>query len=346
MAQVCFVGLDLAKNVFQVHGSDDRGHPVLSKQVRRADVLKFFANLPTCTVGMEACSGAHYWARELGKLGHDCKLIPARYVKAYVKTNKNDAKDAEAICEAVQRPTMHFVAVKSVDQQAVLMLHRTRETLVRQRVQLSNFIRSQLAEFGVVMRPGANAMPRLTEDALRQEDDGLPPPVRELLRQLLDHLRLLIDEVGHLERRIEAWHRGNAASLRLAQIPGIGLLTASALVASIGDVGAFKSPSHLAAWLGLVPRQYSTGGKPRLGGISKRGDVYLRTLLIHGARVVLYHLRTHPNGRMPWLDALMGRCHFNAAAVALAHKNARAVWAMLTRSEDFSGYRSVSLQAP
>lgn len=341
MAEVRFVGLDLAKNVFQVHGADSAGRPLVRKQLRRAEVLRFFANLPRCSIGMEACASAHHWARQLSGLGHECKLIPARYVKAYLKTNKSDARDAEAICEAVQRPTMHFVAVKSVDQQAVLMLHRSRELLVAQRTQLGNSIRSQLAEFGVSLPVGAHLLAQKASAATADySDERLPLLVRSTTELLLTQLRTLQEQIAELERRIEHWHHASDASRRLAQIPGIGPVTASALVASVGNASAFRSASHFAAWLGLVPRQSSTGGKTRLGSISKRGDGYLRRLLVHGAQAVLHWHRARASHQSnAWLAGLLGRRPVNIAAIALAHKNARIVWALLARGRDFAGYR-------
>ncbi len=339
MAEVQFVGLDIAKNVFQVHGADGAGRPQVRRQIRRAELLRFFANLPPCVIGLEACATAHHWARELGKLGHACKLIPARYVKAYLKTNKNDLRDAEAICEAVQRPTMHFVPIKSVDQQALLTLHRSRELLIAQRTQLGNSIRAQLAEFGVYMRVGSWTLTRQVAELVRGPE-RVPAIVRDLVEQLIEQWTQIQKHVSHLEREIERWHRASEQSKRLADIPGIGPITASAVLASVGDIRAFRSARHFAAWLGLVPRQYSTGGKPLLGSISKRGDGYLRRLLVHGAQAVMRWHRAHARQKRPWLDDLLRRRPVNVAAVAVANKNARTIWALLTRGERFAGYRS------
>ena len=340
MAEIRFIGLDIAKDVFHVHGADRAGHPLVRKVLRRAELTRFFATLAPCTVGMEACATAHHWARELSKLGHDCKLIPARYVKAYLKTNKNDLRDAEAICEALQRPTMHFVAMKSVDQQAVLALHRSRELLVEQRTQLGNSIRAQLAEFGVYLRVGSWTLSRQVAQVLAPEDERIPAMVRSLMQLLVDQWTQLQGRIADIEGRIVLWHRGNDESKRLAEVPGIGPITASAMIASLGDAKNFKSARHFAAWLGLVPRQQSTGGKPRLGAISKRGDGYLRRLLVHGAQAVLRWHRARPDGRRPWLDHLLLRRPVNVVAVAIAHKNARTIWALLVRRERFVGYRS------
>ena len=342
MTEIRFIGLDIAKDVFHVHGADRAGHPLVRKVLRRAELTRFFATLAPCTVGMEACATAHHWARELGKLGHDCRLIPARYVKAYLKTNKNDLRDAEAICEAVQRPTMHFVAVKSVDQQAVLTLHRSRELLIEQRTQLGNSIRAQLAEFGVYLNVGSWTLTRQVARVLAPEDERIPPMVRSLMQLLVEQWTQVQERINQIERQILHWHRSNEHSKRLADVPGIGPITASAVMATIGDAKAFKSARHFAAWLGLVPRQQSTGGKAKLGPISKRGDGYLRRLLVHGAQSVLRWHRARPDGRRPWLDGLLLRRPVNVAAVAVAHKNARTIWALLARGERFLGYRSGS----
>jgi len=339
MSEIQVVGLDIAKNVFHVHGADGAGRPTIRRQLRRTELLRFFANLPPCIIGLEACGTAHHWARELAELGHTCKLIPARYVKAYLKTNKNDMRDAEAICEAVQRPTMHFVPTKTVDQQAALMLHRSRELLIAQRTQLGNSIRGQLAEFGIYLRVGSWTLTRQVAEHVAGSD-GVPVTVKTLIELLVEQWRQIQDRIAHVEREIERWHRATDASCRLAEIPGVGPITASAMVASVGDIHAFRSARHFAAWLGLVPKQHSTGGKPSLGSISKRGDGYLRRLLVHGAQAVMRWHRTRSNGARPWLDELLRRRPVNVAAVAVANKNARTIWALLTRGERFNGYRS------
>lgn len=342
MSDVQFVGLDIAKNVFQVHGADRAGRPVIRRQLRRAELLRFFSNLPPCLIGVEACATAHHWAREFAKLGHTCRLIPARYVKAYLKTNKSDLRDAEAICEALQRPTMHFVPIKSIDQQAVLMLHRSRELLIAQRTQLGNSIRSQLAEFGIYLRLGSWTLPRQVAEVQCQNTERVPPLARSLVDLLLDQWRQVQERIQHLEREIKQWHCTSEQSKRIAEIPGIGPITASAMLASVADIRAFRSARHFAAWLGLVPKQYSTGGRPLLGSISKRGDGYLRRLLVHGAQAILRWHRAHPNDRRPWLNELLQRRPVNVVAVAVANKNARTIWALLTRGERFAGYRSGS----
>jgi len=333
--KITTIGMDLAKNVIQVHGIDEQGKVVLKKQLRRHRVASFFANLPVCLVGMEACGGAHHWARQLEKSGHRVKLMAPQFVKPYVKTNKNDAADAEAICEAVSRPNMRFVPVKNGEQQAVLSLHRARQGFVKARTAQANQIRGLLAEYRIVVPQGiihiAKRLPAILEDG----ENELPGTFRQLLARLGDHLKELDRQVVELEKQIQRWHRESEASRKLEQIPGIGPLSASALVATIGDAKQFENARQLAAWLGLVPRQHSSGGKPMLLGISKRGDAYLRTLLIHGARSVVRVAECKDDGGQSWLVQLIGRRHKNVAAVALANKNARIVWALLAHDRDY-----------
>jgi transposase len=329
------VGIDLAKNVFQVHGVDERGKVVLRKALKRAEVTKLFSGLPACLVGMEACGGAHYWARQLMQLGHTVKLMAPQFVKPYVKTNKNDARDAEAICEAVSRPNMRFVPVKDIEQQTVLALHRARQGFVVERTAQCNQMRGLLYELGIVIPKGIRYVEKQLPEILEDAENGLPQISRSLFARLFDHFRQLGAQVKELESQIKAWHKQNAASGRIEAIPGIGALTASALVASIGDAKTFKSGRQLAAWLGLVPRQDSSGGKERLLGISKRGDVYLRTLLIHGARAVLFHRMRQVEHQDGWLMRLRARRNPNVAAVALANKNARVVWALLAHQREY-----------
>lgn len=332
--KITTVGIDLAKNVFQVHGIDERGKVLLKKQLRRDQMAAFFVNLPPCLVGMEACGGAHHWARKLQGMGHTVRLMAPQFVKPYVKTNKNDAADAEAICEAVARPNMRFVPVKKVEQQAVLALHRVRQGFVRARTAQANQIRGLLGEFGIIIPQGigyiATRVPELIEDGANE----LPGAFRLLVQRLLDHLKELDRQVEELEAKIQAWHRGNEVSRKLAQVPGIGPITASALVASIGDAKNFDSGRQVAAWLGLVPRQHSSGGKANLLGMSKRGDTYLRTLLIHGARSVIYRVSQNADA-CSWISAVVNRRNKNVAAVALANKNARIVWALLAHDRHF-----------
>ena len=282
--KITTAGVDLAKNVIQVHGADDHGKAVMKKPFKRNQVLPFFARLEPCLIGMEACGSAHYWARKLTALGHTVKLMAPQFVKPYVKTNKNDAADAEAICEAVRRPNMRFVPVKNTEQQSVLSLHRARQSFVKARTAQANQIRGLLAEFGITIPQGighiATSLPEILEDG----ENELPGRFRLLLQRLGDHLKEMDRQVTELEREITLWHRENEASRKLAQMPGIGPITASALSASVGDAKCFKNGRQLAAWLGLVPRHKSTGGKKALLGISKPGVPYLRSLLVPGAR--------------------------------------------------------------
>ncbi len=329
------IGLDIAKNIFQVHGVDVHGKAALRKQLKRSQVLAFFANLPPCLIGLEACAGAHYWARELLKLGHNARLISPQFVKPYVKGNKNDANDAEAICEAVGRPNMRFVPVKSVEQQDIQMLHRVRSGLVKERTAHANRTRGLLGEYGLVVGLGLvqlrHRLPELLEDA----ENGLTIPARQIFADLYDQLVELDQQVTAYGDKIQVLHRASPVSQALATVPGIGPITATALLASLGDGKAFESARQVSAWLGLVPRQDSSGGKPKLLGISKRGDVYLRTLLIHGARAVIKTAANKDDAQSRWITELVKRRNANIAAVALANKNARIVWALLTRKETY-----------
>ena len=335
------IGIDLAKSVLQVHGVDARGNAVIKKQLKRDQVLPFFGNLVACRIGMEACGSAHYWARKLEKLGHSVKLMAPQFVKPYVKTNKNDAADAEAICEAVSRPNMRFVPIKNGEQQAVLALHRARQGFVTARTAQANQIRGLLSEYGIVIPQGLGHVSKRLPEILEDGENDLPGVFRQLLQRLGDHLRELHRQVGELELQIQIWHRQHDASCRLAQIPGIGPLTASALVASVGDAKSFANGRQLAAWLGLVPRQHSSGGKSVLLGISKRGDSYLRMLLVHGARAVIRVAEKKPGYADSWLARLIGRRHPNIAAVALANKNAQIVWELLKHERDYRiGYQA------
>ncbi len=333
--KITTVGIDLAKNVIQVHGVDERGKVVLQKALKRAQVAEVFANLPSCLIGMEACGSAHYWARKLKALGHSVKLMAPQFVKPYVKANKNDAADAEAICEAVARPNMRFVPMKNGEQQAVLALHRARQGFVKTRTAQANQLRGLLAEYGIIIPQGIGYIAKRLPEILEDGENNLPGVFRQLLQRLGDHLKELARQVGELEIQIQTWHREHPASKKLAQIPGIGPITASALVASIGDAKSFENGRQLAAWLGLVPRQHSSGGKPTLLGISKRGDSYLRTLLIHGARAVIRVAERRACHEDSWLGQLMHRRNKNVATVALANKNARTVWALLAHDRNY-----------
>jgi len=308
---------------------------VLKKQLKRHQVVEFFANMPPCLIGMEACGSAHHWARQLHGLGHTVRLMAPQFVKPYVKTNKNDAADAEAICEAVARPNMRFVPIKNVEQQALLALHRTRQGFVKARTAQANQIRGLLAEFGLIVPQGiahiAKRVPELIEDATNE----LPGLFRLLVQRLLEQLKDLDRQVGEIEAQIVAWHRDSDISRKLAKIPGIGPITASALAATVGDAKNFSNGRQLAAWLGLVPKQNSSGGKNMLLGISKRGDTYLRTLLIHGARAVINAAQRKKEQLNGWLGGMLERRNKNVAAVALANKNARIVWALLRHDREF-----------
>jgi transposase len=345
--KITTIGIDLAKNVLQVHGVDEQGKVALRKQLRRSQVMDFFVQRTPCLVGMEACGSAHAWARRLIKLGYTVRLMAPQFVKPYVKTNKNDAADAEAICEAVQRPNMRFVPVKTEEQQAVLSLHRARQGFVRQRTAQANQIRGLLAEYGIVIPQGIRHIGTCLPEILEDADNALPGLFRQLLRQLGEHLKTLTQLVEEMEQQIQQWHGGNEASRKLATVPGIGALTASAMVASVGDARNFSNGRQFAAWLGLVPRQHSSGGKATLLGISKRGDRYLRTLLIHGGRSVIQaagrRKKTPVEGSLrqqrSWLQALVVRRNKNVAAVALANKNARVIWALLAHDRNYQpGY--------
>ncbi len=328
MAEITTIGIDIAKNVFQIHGVDAAGEIVIRRQLRRRQVLSFFRKQPSCLVGMEACATAHHWAREITALGHEVKLMPPRYVKPYVKRNKNDAADAEGICEAVTRPTMRFVAIKSTEQQSVLMVHRTRELLVRQRTMLVNAMRAHMAEFGVVARVGLPQVKELLEVVADKEDQRIPALARTCLESLAQQFLSLEREIVGAEKHLHAWHRTNEDSRRLETTPGIGPITASALTASITDPQIFKSGRMMSAWIGIVPRQNSTGGKVRMGRISKQGDKYLRWLLVVGAMTVIRHAKRRGTTD-PWLANIIATKPTKVAAVALANKNARIAWALL-----------------
>jgi transposase len=332
--QISTIGIDIAKNVFQVHGVDAAGKPVLKKQLRRGQMLEFFGKLPPCLIGMEACATSHHWARELKKLGHDVRLMPPSYVKAYVKRGKNDAADAEAICEAVTRPSMRFVPIKSAEQQGALMLHRTRDLLIRQRTQLINAMRAHLAELGLVAQKGREGVQQLMRTVADADDEQLPSDARVVCQAIIAQLQAVQMQITGLEKRIHQAHRANPASKRLDAIPGFGVIVSTAVVATMTDPKAFKRGREFAAWIGLVPRQNSTGGKERLGSISKQGDRYLRRLLIVGALAVIRSARARPD-KYPWVMKLLGRRPAKVVAVALANKMARMAWAILAKGEAY-----------
>ena len=326
--QITTIGLDIAKNMFQVHGIGAAEKVVVRKQLRRGQVIKFFEAVPPCLVGMEACATAHYWARELTKLGHQVRLMPAKDVKAYVKRNKNDAADAEGICEAVGRPTMRFVGVKSAEQQGRLMQHRTRDLLMRQRTQAINALRAHMAELGIVAAQGREGLKELLAIIADERDERLPIDARASLIVLAAQLQALHTMIGSIEKRLIVQHRANEASKRLESIHGIGIIGASAIAATVTDPKAFRSGRDFAAWIGLVPREASTGGKQKLGPISKQGDRYLRRILVVGAHSVLRRAKQSPQ-KYPWLTQLLARRPFKVVAIALANKMARIAWALL-----------------
>jgi transposase len=334
MAKISMIGVDLAKNVFQLHGIDASGKVVLQRQLRRGQMEKFFAGLPPgVVVGMEACGGAHHWGRVVQKLGHEARLMPAAYVKPYVKRNKNDGRDAEGVCEAMGRPTMRFVPVKSVESQAVLVLHRTRRLLVRQRTMSANAFRSALAEFGIVAAQGLKGLRSLME-ALEDPASAIPDQARMPLGVLARQWAALNADICKLETEIVRAAKTDAVARRLMEIPGLGPIGATATLAAVPDARVFKSGRDFAAWLGLTPRQFGTGGKQRSGGISKQGDRTLRTLLTVGATSYLKVERAR-GPRDPWLRDLLARRPFKVAAVAYAAKMARIIWAMLVTGESY-----------
>ena len=329
------IGLDLAKSVFQAHGIDEAGQTVLVKRLHRKQMLPFFSKLPPCLIGVEACGTAHFWARTLAAMGHEVRLIPPSYVRAYVKRGKSDALDAEAICEAVQRPTMRFVPVKTVEQQSILMTHRTRSLLVRQRTMLANALRAHLAELGFVANPGIANLVKLAEQALAGQE-LLPSYARTALEMLVRQIMSISGEIAVLDQQLIAWHtESEEASRRLTAIPGLGVITATAIAATVTDPDQFRSGRQFAAWLGLTPQQHSTGGRTRLGGISKQGDRYLRRLLVVGATAVMRHIKDKPTPMADWIRKLSEKKPFRLVSVALANKLARIAWVVLTRKEAY-----------
>jgi transposase len=341
MGDVVTVGLDIAKSVFQVHAVDAEGQVVVQRRLTRAKLIPFFEKLPRCRIGIEACATAHHWGRRLTELGHEVKLMPPSYVKPYVKRQKNDAADAEAICEAVSRPSMRFVEVKSLEQQSVLVIHRTRMTLMRNRIELSNTIRAHMAEFGLVAPIGRLGLQSLIEIVRDEADERAPASARLCLKLLADQLDLVNRQALETDRLILASARATDVGRRLMAVPGVGPVLASAMVASVPDPHAFRSGRNLAAWIGLVPKQNSSGGKERLGGITKQGNRYLRQLLVVGALAVIRYAERHGT-RRPWLVQLMARRTTKIAAVALANKMARMIWAIMTSGE---AYREPALRA-
>jgi len=335
MQAVTTIGLDIAKMVFQVHGVDAEGKVIIRRKLKRRYVAAFFQKLPPCLVGIEACASSHHWSRELKALGHTVRLMPPAYVKPYVKRQKNDAADAEAICEAVTRANMRFVETKTPEQQSCLMLHRTRHLFIRQQTAVINAIRAHLAEFGVVAPVGRNGVEALLDVVADSSDKRVPEIARACLVALGAHLRVLKTQILEFDRLIMAWHRSNETSKRLDEIPGVGPALATALVASVGDARAFRSGRDFSAWIGLVPKQNSSGGKEKLGSISKRGDRYLRSLFTAGALAVIRYAKLHGTEHRPWLTALLARRPTKVAAIALANKIARMAWAMMAKGERY-----------
>jgi len=335
MQTITTIGFDIAKSIFQVHCVDAEGKVILRRQLKRRYVLAFFQKLPPCLVGIEACASAHHWSRELTALGHTVRLMPPAYVKPYVKRHKNDATDAEAICEAVARPNMRFVATKTPEQQSCLTLHRTRHLFIRQQTSVINAIRAHLAEFGIVAPVGRNGVEQLLSVAADSNDKRLPEFARACVVALGAQLRMLKAQILQFDRMITAWHRSSEASRRLDDIPGVGPALATALIASIADPKAFRSGRNFSAWIGLVPKQNSSAGKDRLGNISKRGDRYLRSLFTTGALAVIRYAKIHGTRHRPWLTALLARRPTKVAAIALANKIARMAWAMMAKGERY-----------
>jgi transposase len=333
MQTITTIGLDIAKSVFQVHGIDAGGKVLFRRQLKRRYVLAFFQKLPSCLVGIEACASSHHWSRELQALGHTVRLMPPAYVKPYVKRHKNDAADAEAICEAVTRANMRFVETKTPEQQSCLMLHRTRHLFIRQQTAVINAIRAHLAEFGIVAPVGRNGVEQLLGVVADPNDKRLPEVARVCIAALGTQLRMLKAQILEFDRMIIAWHRSNETSKRLDELPGVGPALATALVASVADPKAFRSGRDFSAWIGLVPKQHSSGGRDKLGSISKQGDRYLRGLFTAGALAVIRYAKIHGTGHRPWLAALLARRPTKVAAIALANKIARMAWAMMAKGE-------------
>jgi transposase len=335
MQGITTVGLDIAKSVFQVHGVDAQGEVVIRRQLKRRFVLAFFQKLPPCLVGIEACASSHHWSREIKALGHAVRLMPPAYVKPYVKRQKNDAADAEAICEAVTRANMRFVATKTPEQQSCLMLHRTRHLFIRQQTAVINAIRAHLAEFGIVAPVGRNGGEELLDVVADPADKRVPEVARMCLAALGAQLRMIKEQILAFDHMIAVWHRSNEVSRRLDATPGVGPMLATALVASVADPKVFRSGRNFSAWIGLVPKQHSSGGKDRLGSISKQGDRYLRSLFMAGALAVIRYAKINGAKHRPWLTALLVRRPTKVAAIALANKIARMVWAMMARGERY-----------
>lgn len=335
MKKISTIGLDIAKRVFQIDGGDEAGQTVLRRQLRRGEVLKFFAKLPPCVVGMEACAGAHYWGREIAALGHEVRLMPPTRVKPYVSWGKkNDRADAAGCREAMSRPTMKFVPQKTVEQQAALALHRARRLLVEQRTRLRNSVRGHLAEFGVVAAKGESGFKALLALLANEQDTTIPAAIRPILAPLVAQWHMAVEQIDRLERQIITWHKTNSDSQRLATIPQFGPIIASAFVATVSEPSRFQNGRQCSAWMGLVPSQHSTGGKTCLGPITKCGDRYLRQLLVVGASGLIRRVRKDP-AVSPWAAELLKRMPTKKAAIAVANKMARTAWAVLVSGENY-----------
>ena len=344
MGEISIIGLDLAKLVFQVHGAGKAGRCVLRKQLKRREVLRFFGQLSPCIVAMEACGSAHYWAREIARLGHEVRLIPPAYVKPYVKRGKSDSIDAEAICEAAGRPTMRFAPVKTIEQQSLATLHRCRDLLVKNRTMLVNALRAHLAEFGFVAAKGIGKLPDLIKIVSEAPAEALPEMARAPLSGFIDAIALINRQLDGIEKRLRAWHKGNKQSERLEGVPGIGLVGATALCALVPDPKLFKNGRHFAAWIGITPRLDGTGGKTRLGRISKAGDGYLRRLFVLGATSLLRTLENKTTPLALWVQGLLARRSRRAVTVALANKLARIAWAVMASGAAYKPLAAAQLQ--
>jgi len=343
MSEISIIGLDLAKQVFQVHGADEKGCCVLRKQLKRSEVLRFFAKLTPCTVAMEACGTAHYWAREIAKLGHKVLLIPPAYVKPYVKRGKSDAIDAEAICEAASRPTMRFVPVKTIENQALATLHRSRDLLIKNRTMQVNALRAHLAEFGFVAGKGIGKLPDLVKIVCEAPAEALPDMVRATLSGFLDTIAAIGGQLDAIERRLRAWHKSDDRSKRLDSVPGIGLVVATACRALVPDPKLFQNGRHFAAWIGIVPKLDGTGGKTRLLRISKAGNRYLRRLFVLGATSLLKSQANKTTPLALWMQGLLARLSKRAVTIALANKLARIAWAVMARDAAYKPHEAAQL---
>jgi len=335
---VTIIGLDIAKSVFQVHGADDAGNPLIRRKLRRRDVMRFFVNIERCLIGIEACHSSHYWARELIALGHDVRLIPTQYVRPFRRGGKNDANDAEAICDALSRPSINTVAVKSAEQQSVQSLHRSRERLIHQRTSTANQIRSLIAEEGVVCGRGITQLRRCLHEVIA-DPDGVTPLLRSLIGQSLEQLAALDQWIGELDLKIHELARQSTVCRQLTRLPGVGPVIATAILGTVGSAHAFRNGRQFAASLGLVPGQRSSGGRTLLLGITKRGDAYLRKLLVQGARAIMRVVDRHDDRQSQWVRQLLERRHKHVVAVALANKLARTIWALLVKGEQFEMVR-------